>query len=331
MKRTSSGTRGIASVARHTLAVLALAALAACGGGGGGDGGIDLIDVTAGNRDSVAHAAGASFLALGVSSSIPVLGGPGGVASQRELPQAVAWRSAVGAARERPQALITGAPQACLVSGSVTVTIDDRNGNGSWDLGEPATVVFNQCQDNAYDVLDGTAVLTIVGGSASSFSATMGMTQLSQRAVNGRHGMTLDGNLDLGCTQLSTTSMRCTSTASSSIRAVVHTHMFDDTVTLRQGFVEDATYDDTTQHTMSTLRGTIDSSAAGGALSISTDQTIALLDADPYPHEGVLRVSGRQGALLVAPQSATRVRVDLDSNDDGMSEASTVEDWDWLL
>ena len=300
----------------------ALAALAACGGGGGGGGGPDLIDLTSANRDSVSHAAGVSLVALGASNSIPVLGGPGGVAVLRNMARA---------ARERPMALISLPPQSCAVSGRTLLTLDDRNGNGQLDLSEPVTIVFEACQDDAHNVLNGTAVLTITGGSQTSFSATMTMSQFSQQATNGRHGMTLDGTLDLSCAQLSSMSMRCTSSAITPVRTALRTHLFSDTVTLEQGFVEDATYDDGTGHTMSTVRGTITSSAAGGAFAVSTDTSIGRLYADAYPHEGRIRVSGNRGTMVITPQSAAQVKVELDPTDDGVFESSEVEDWDWLL
>jgi hypothetical protein len=317
MKRTTDfGAR-----TRLGVVAVALAAFAACGGGGGG-GGPDLIDLTVGNRDAVAHAAGASLVALGASNSIPVLGGPGGVAILRNVARL---------AREQPMGLISLPPQSCAVSGRARLTLDDQNGNGQLDLAEPVTIVFEACQDNAYDVLNGTVVLTITGDSATSFSATMTMAQLSQEATNSRHGMMLDGSLDLSCALLSSTSMRCTSTANSSVSAALRTHLFSDTVTLQRGFVEDATYDDGTGHTTSTVRGTIHSAAAGGAFSVATDTAIGRLYADPYPHEGRLRVSGDRGTMLVAPQSATQVQIDLDSGNDGTFESSELKDWDWLL
>lgn len=307
--------------ARLGLVAVALAAFAACGGGGGG-GGPDLIDLTVGNRDTVSHAAAASLVVLGASNSIPVLGGPGGVAVVRNVARVV---------RERPLGVISLPPEPCAVSGRVVLALDDLNNNGQLDLGEPVTIVYEACQDNAFDILNGTAVMTITGGTTTSFSATMTMSQLSQEATNGRHSMTLDGSLDLNCALLSSTSMRCTSTASTPVRTTLRTHLFTDTVTLQRGFVEDATYDDGTGHTMSSVRGTIDSSAAGGAFSVSTDATIGRLYADPYPHEGQIRVAGDRGTMVIAPQSATQVRIDLDSNDDGAFESSEVEDWDWLL
>lgn len=312
-------TTGLGVRARPGLVAVALAALAACGGGGGGP---ELIDLTATNRDPVSHAAAASLVVLGASNSIPVLGGPGGVAIVRNVARVV---------RERPLGLISLPPEPCVVSGRVHLTLDDLNNNGQLDFGEPVTIVFEACQDNVFDILNGTAIMTITGGTTTSFSATMTMSQLSQEATNGRHGMTLDGSLNLNCATLSSTSMRCTSTASTPVRTALRTHLFTDTVTLRQGFVEDATYDDGTGHTMSTVRGTIDSTAAGGAFSVSTEATIGRLYADPYPHQGQIRVAGDRGTMLITPQSAAQVRVDLDSNDDGTFESSEIEDWDWLL
>jgi hypothetical protein len=303
---------------------MALAALAACGGGGGGDGGegSSLIDLTLANRDTVAHAATASFVALGTSTSIPVLSGPSGVTTLRNIARV---------ARERPMGLIAYVPEPCAVSGRTLTTLDDLNGNGWLDLGEPLTIVFEACQDSPHDILNGTMVFTVTGETEASFSATTTMSQMSTQATNGRHGMTLDGSLALNCTELTSTSMRCTSTATTPVTTALRTHLFTDTVTLQPGFVEEATYDNDTGHAMSTVRGTIHSAAVGGAFSVSTDAAIGRLYADPYAHEGRIRVAGNRGMMLIAPQSATQVRIDLDSGNDGTFESSELKDWDWLL
>jgi hypothetical protein len=305
---------------RRVSAAIGTGLLVAACGGGGGDGAPALIDITAANRDSVAHAAAVAILGPGASNSIPALGSSG--------PMAAAWRATSGIVLERPQASIPTPPQQCAISGSVTVTFDDRNNNGVlMEVGESATLVFSQCQDDAHEVVSGTTVVTVTGSTQTRWD----MTQLSQQATNGRHGMMIDGSFDLSCTEPTVTSTRCTFTASGPLRAVVHTHLFDDTVTLQRGFFEDATYETTTAHTRSTVRGTVASNAAGGAFSVTTDVAIGWFEADPYPHEGELRVSGNRGVMLVAPQSATQSRIDLDSEGDGMYEASKLEDWDWLL
>lgn len=317
--------RSIGARTRLGVVSMALAALAACGGGGGGGGGggiADLIDLTAANRDTVAHAATASFVALGASSSIPLLASPGGVALLRNVARS---------ARERPMGLIPYFSEPCAVAGWVRATLDDSNGNGLDDLGEPVTIVFEACQDNAHDVVNGTVVLTLMTLTDTSLSAKMTMSQWSQQATNGRHTMTLDGAMDLNCMPLSSTSIQCTSTATAPVIARLQTHLFTDTVTLRQGFVDEATYDDGTGHATSRVHGTVDSTAANGAFSVSTDTAIGRLYADPYAHEGRIRVSGDRGTMLISPQSATQVRIDLDSADDGTFESSELKDWDWLL
>jgi hypothetical protein len=307
--------------ARLGVVTMALAGLVSCGGGGGGGSGVgsDLIDLSATNREAVAHAATASFVALGASTSIPVLSSRRSAALGR------------GVGRESAMGLIDYPVEPCAVAGRILSTLDDLNGNGRLDLGEPLTIVFEACQDSPYDVVNGTMVMTPTSETATSRSATTTMLQLSTQATNGRHSMTRDGSVDMTCADVDSTSVLCTSTATTPVRTALRTHLFTDTVTLRPGFVEEATFDHGTGHVMSRVRGTIDSTAALGAFSVSTDAAIGLLYADPYPHEGRLRVQGDRGTMLIAPQSATQVRIDLDSGDDGTFESSELEAWDWLL
>lgn len=313
-------TAGIGRRTRNALAITMLAVLAACGGGGGGGGGSPaLIDLTAANRDSVAHAAATSVLPMSLSYSMPMLGGAG--------PVGLLLGATAGANREVPKAVVTGTVS-CSVSGTATVTLNDLNGSGDWDVvGESATVVFNQCQQDPYYVLNGTAVLTAIAVDSLTFD----MTQLSQNAVNGQHGMTVDGSLNLVCAMLSETSARCTSTARVPMRAAVKTHQFEDTVVLEEGFLEEEIADLTTGHLTTSPRGTVTSTAAGGSFAVSTDAPIARLGSDPYAHEGRLRISGSRGTMLISPQSATQVKIELDVEDDGTFESSEIEDWDWLL
>lgn len=328
MSRTSK----LPAKSRLALAAAVLTLLSACGGGGGDTPAPTLIDVTLANRDTVAHATAGSLLALGVSTEVPIFGGASGASAVR-VPTlfGAAWAAAYGATRERPLAVITPPPQNCAIAGTTSVSLNDSNNNGSWDIGEAATVVFNQCQDSAGSVLNGSSVLTITGGSTTSFTATMSMTQLVQQATNGRHSMTINGNLTLACSQLGPTSARCTSTANGTVSAALHTHQFDDTVTLQNGFVEESTRDDSLGHSQTTLRGTIHSAAAGGKVSVSTETAIGALDADAYPHEGAVRVSGERGVMRITALSATQVRIDLDAATDGTFESTLTDTWDWLL
>lgn len=306
-----------------------LAVLVACGGGGGGGGGPDLIDLTAQNRDSVAHAAAVgtevlrSSRMLAVGSSVM---GSGGAASF------VGRAMTAVAGRETLKANVPLPTLSCNVSGNYTGWWDDVNNNGQLDLGEPVTLVFNQCQDDAYQIINGTVVTIFTQASQSSMGGTQEMKELSLQATNGRHGLTLNGLFGINCTALTDTSARCVSTVSEPVLARVHTHLpFDDSVTLHGGFVEDATYDEATGHETASIEGTVTSVAAGGAFSVRTEAAVGRLWADPYPHEGRVRISGERGTMLISPLSATQVKVELDPTDDGVFESSEVEDWDWLL
>jgi hypothetical protein len=333
--------------------LLALGAgLAACGGGGGDGGGSATVDLTLANRDAVAHSTAASLLVLGSSTALPVLASPGGIA-QRETPLSAsiagqaAWTPriparvlgviaqtvrAVGSPRESPMAVITNPPQACGVSGTATVTLNDANGDGVPSVGEAVTVAFNQCQDTAAEVLNGSVAVTITATSPTSFSATLSMSQLSDNATNGRHSMTLSGTLNLSYTQLTSTTDHTVVTASGPVTATIHTHLpYDDTLTLQSGYVQDSRYDATAGRLLSTLTGTIQSANAGGAFSVATDAQISSLDADAYPSAGLVRMTGRKGVMLLTAQSASQVKIDLDAEGDGAYESSRTDTWDWLL
>ena len=48
-------------------------------------------------------------------------------------------------------------PQACMVSGMVTLSWDDRDNNGDFSVGDVLGFVFSDCQDDDTEVLNGGA------------------------------------------------------------------------------------------------------------------------------------------------------------------------------
>jgi hypothetical protein len=118
--------------------------------------------------------------------------------------------------------------------------------------------------------------------------------------------------------------------------------LFTDTVTLKNGFVSEATYEAlaapppgsaTPGRTLSTVTGSLESTVAGGVVEVSTDAgaPITTYDADSYPRSGVVQVRGINSRLLLTGLSTDAVRLDLDANGDGSFESSEVKAWDWLL
>ncbi len=326
------------------------ASLAACGGGGGDGGGggggpVGSVALTAANRDMAAHVSATSLLALSASTSIPFT-------SSREMPQSVGasatrpyqrvlgtlaqgWLQGLGSGREGALAIMANPPAACALAGTLALTVDDRDNNGRMSVGDVMTFAFDHCQDTTSTVLNGivSANVTRVGATTlPSFGVAMRMTQLSNEATNGRHGMTLDGTVNLDYTQHTATTDQLVLSASGPVTVAIHTHLpFNDTVSLQSGYVEDSSYDATLGRTVSTMHGAIQSMALGGVVLVSTEASIVSHDSEFYPSAGSVRVAGSQGVMRLTALSASQVRVELDAAGDGTFESTVTDDWDWLF
>jgi hypothetical protein len=337
--------------------------LVACGGGGGDDGpapSTDLLDVTAANSDILSHAATAALFAVGsASSAIPADAGSNpavqamslstsprgrlGV-STAWLPQRVvnalmqivrADRASAAGPSKRALAVTTLPPEACMISGTVSMSFDDRDNNGDLSLGDLLTIAFSDCRDTASEVLNGSATVSVTRIGATvlpSFGATMTLAQLSQQATDGRHGLSFSGNLILDYEQLSATSERARLTADGAVSIAAHTHAgYVDTVTLQTGFEQKSDYDTSTGITISNTTGMLQSAAAGnGLVSISTPQSIHQGDTDPYPSSGKVNIAG-QGSVVLTVLSPVAVQIDLDAEGDNSYESRKQEAWDWLF
>ncbi len=342
-------------------AVLMTSGLVACGGDG--DGALPApsvtLDLTDANRDTVAHATATGVMSFGASMAVPfgadagvgaqaatsrTLSNSGSRVSSQWLPLRVAAKLAAavrGSARlqvasvARPLMVINYPPESCNVSGSTTTSVDDVDNDGKLSVGDTFIFVFNDCQDSAWEVLNGTitAVFTRMGASSlPSFGARMTLAQLSQVATDGRHGLALNGSVLLDYEQLSSTAETMNMTADGAVMATVSTHLpYNDTVVLQSGFVQNSRFDYTLGRVTSTVQGVMESANAGGTFAISTLTQIEADDTEAYPRAGVLKMVGRTGTMMLSALSAAQVRVDLDANDDGIYESGVTQTWDWLL
>jgi hypothetical protein len=351
------------SATRLALLSMLSVGLVACGGGGGDDApapSSDLLDVTAANSDLLAHAAAAALFAVGsASNAIPAGAGASPAVqlaalstSQRGslgvstawLPQRVmnalmqrvhADRASAAGPSQRALAVTSPPPEACAVAGTVTLSVDDRDNNGSLSLGDMMTITFSDCRDIASEVLNGSATVSVtrIGAAAlTSFGAHMTLTQLSQQATDGSHGLAFSGHLILDYEQLSTTSERARLTADGAVTITAHTHAgYVDTVTLQTGFEQLSDYDTSTGITISNTTGMLQSAAAGsGLVSVSTPQSVHLADGNQYPSSGKVNIAG-QGSVVLTVLSPTAVQIDLDADGDSSYESRKQETWDWLF
>jgi len=329
------------------------AALVACGGGGGDSPAPSVganIDLTTANRDRVGHSIAAGVVALSPTLTIPL--SANGAAADRKWAQAAgpvessAWSgrlpvllrqllrvSSARAANQMARPLGVAGPvvYACAIAGTMSLTVDDRDDDGGLNGGDVVTTVYSNCQDTTFETLNGTVTTAITALGPTSMSARLTMSQFSDAAA--RHALTLDGSMWVDDSQPSGALEVTRLTADGPVVASVTTHLFTDTVTLQNGFSEEATYDAAAGLSTSTVNGSLRSAAAGGIVEISTpaNSPLTKYDAEDYPRSGEVRVLGKRGTLWLTVLSTEWVQLDLDADDNGTAESSEVVSWDWLL
>lgn len=329
------------------MAVATIAAMTGCGGGGGGgDSGepaVAFATLTTGNMEAAAHAAVAAPFGLGVTSVAQIAGGTGstslglGSPTVRSrvlgtlLSAAQSERMRLATATVRPLTLYPYPAVACAVAGTVTMAIDDRDDSGSETVGDVVTFAFDQCQDTAREVIDGSIAIELSRLEATSVGGRMTMSRLSTAATDGRHAITIDGTLLLDYAQTSASTDWMRTTAEGEVTVTVHTHRFADTVVMLPGYFQESTYDSILQQGSSRFAGIFRSTAVGGLLQAETDLPFVDRESDEYPMSGGLKVKGATGAMIVRALSESDVRIELDHNDCGTAEAMQTESWDWLI
>jgi hypothetical protein len=344
-----------------TLSLFA-ASLVACGGDGGDNPApfTGPLDVTAANSDTLSHATAAALFAFGSTSdaiptsadagptaqvsSLVTLPASGEISTTGWLPPrlvdvlmraGLAGRESSAARRAQALAVSTSPPEDCTISGSSTTSIEDRDNNGALSLGDLVTVAFDNCQDSRSEVINGSATVSItrIGPTVLlSFGASMSVTQLSQQAMDGRHGLAVTGNFNLDYEQMSSTIGRARLVANGPVTIAARPHQgFDDTVTLQSGFEWLSDHDTSTGLTRNNATGMLQSPTAGaGVVVVSTPQTIEVADAERYPRSGSVKMAG-QGSVVLNALPNNAVQINLDADGDGSYESSKMENWDWLF
>lgn len=315
----------------------AVTTLTACGGGGG-DGSQPLpaatIDVTAANRDGVAHAAIAAVLALSPTGQVPSAGSAARPA--RSFAESVALLvrteasariAAAAAGSDRARPLAVNWVEACPQGGTITSTFDDRDSSASVSPGDVLTLAYSGCRDTPFVTLDGTVATTYswISDDRTSFGARATMVQYVQTSAG--HALTVNGSM-----QLDYAVDRVTLTADGPVVASVATHIYADTVTVQSGFAQTAVMD-ATGGIASSVRGSFASTVIGGAVQLSTPVSAPLVQSpgEEFPHSGVVRAEGRRGTLLTTVLATDTVQLDLDADGDGSFESTSTASWDWLL
>lgn len=308
---------------------VAAALLAACGGGGGGGGEppivVQKIDLTVANHDIVAHAVVGGALGIG-GADIGLAGGMGAVVQSR-------MKQATQSIKARPM-LAASETAACDLSGTFTLTIDDRDNNGMPSPGDVITFVFNQCSNTPNEMVDGAMSLELTNVlSATDLDGRATFTALltEDRHSNQVHSVTLDGTMLAAYRAQSSSSETMRLTTEGEFTVGLVTPVFSDTVTLAPGFVQDVADDYAAKRSVSTVTGDLKSASAGGWVSVKTDAAVVAYAGDRFPRSGRLQVNGQRGELHIIAVDSMSVRCDLDDDNDGEIEDSSTESWEWLV
>jgi hypothetical protein len=328
------------------------------------------IDLTALNRDSVGHASAVAVLALGPVGAVPLNSSAAAVTQARGLAAPTSspmyngtapvsgWlrrflptllQPTPGASNRttgsmaQPSAVLPPLTEPCAISGTTTGTYDDRDNNTAVSVGDVLTFVFAACVDRPGETLDGTLSSTYTQISQTpilAIRARIVMGQLSDAAS--QHALTLDGALLLDYSAPSATLENLRLSADGVVQARVTTHVFTDAVRLQNGYTAQLAIDSsiappaggsTFGRTISSVSGSLESTAAGGIVEISTPAGTPLIQYadDLYPRAGTVQVKGRKGTLVMTALSAEQVQVRLDVDGDGIDDSTETVAWDWLL
>jgi hypothetical protein len=318
-----------------------LAVLAACGGGGDSPSqpNSEKVTITSANQNAVVRAS--VNAGLSVSTAQGRAGGvsPASVADrahalggvmQRAMAAAHASRKGIASATVHPLASATDT-EPCGLSGTITVTIDDKDGNSALSGGDVVTASFAQCKDSAASSINGAIVITLTGTPTATQLAANANFQ-SVAVVQDGVTSTLAGNVTVAESDLPLDTQTTLTVGSGGLTAATTSSGYNDTVSFASGFVIRTDEASSGASTSVSLSGTMSAQSLGGSITIATPQALVQLGADNYPSAGQVIVTGASGSAVRATVlDDTQVTVDLDANGDGTYESTTTVAWTSLI
>ena len=325
------------------VATSTLALLGACGGGGGGDStptpsGAP-VAITSTNQSDVARASVNGGLAvslaqgaLGSGSTPTSVTGRShalAVAMQRAL-QAATGRKGVAGASAHPLAT-TVDTNACDVSGTMTTSFNDKDGNSQLSSGDVLTATFAQCKESATLSVSGVVVVTITA--TPTDTQFLANAQFQSLAVQDSGvTTTLSGAVAISETDSDTQSNTTIAVATGGLNATIVSSGYNDTVAFESGMVFTTSVVDASATFSVAMAGTFSATSIGGRVTIATPVPLTQGFTDAYPSHGQVRLTGASGSTLLATVlSATQVELKLDANGDGTFESDTTVAWSTLI
>ncbi len=364
------------SRSRSLFTAVAVAALVAACGGDGDDGAVvspqppppTYVKISTANQDAAARASIASIMPF---VAVPVVGGSASPAlaksAQAGATSALGMHS--GLAHLAPRALDFGAKQAtaattgmarplaqlppetvpCMVSGTYTVTVDDKDNSKSVTVGDTLSVSFSQCDDGDGPVNGGMALTIATYSLTPNVEDVTGSITFQSLAIASEpFSYSLSGGATFRFTFTQKTdgeellsSFTVASGGMTVARQAVVAGGLSDSYSYRAGFtVSDRDFMSTAQGVPSseilTASGDFGLQSLGGDLTLSTVTPFKSVYTDPYgdifPTEGQLLASGRDGTKLRLTATQTvQVLMEMSDDSDAEWEYSKFVTWDWLF
>jgi hypothetical protein len=319
----------------------ALALLSACGGGGG-----DSTSQPQGDKVAITSANQSQAVRAGVNAGLSVslaqgsVGGasPAGIGDrahalaavlQRGVQAARSSRKGIASATAHP-AVSGSDTEACGVSGTLTVTVDDHDNSNSLSNGDVVTVSFAQCKDTATETINGAISITLTGTPTDTqFAAAANFQNVV--VTDDDVTSTIAGTVTVSENDMPTVTETTLSVGASGLTASTASSSYNDAVTFASGFLIKT--DETSSGSVSvTLSGTVTAQSIGGSITISTPQPLVENASDPYPSSGQVVVTGASGSSVRATVlDDTQVKLELDANGDGTYESSSTIAWGAII
>lgn len=321
--------------------------LAACGGGGGGGSAsssasvVPTAVISSSNQSYVAQdAASSAFMPMSGAQAITgaQMTDEGNLfAAVRKQVDRLPTYMDVVLANPVATGAISSKTVNCTGGGSLSVSANDGDNNGTLSAGDVLSITANSCQDEL-GLLSGNLTFTInaLSGNLSSYVYSASMTLAYGNFTLTAPGYTTYANgsmtlsMDSNGQYTAGASINAPSlTVSASFGGVSRTRTLSNYVASYRRS-PNVTY---TSQTSYTVNGSVTSSSFGAqTISFATSTPFIVYGTQTYPSSGVMTITGASNTRLrLTALSNSVVKQELDANGDGIYEASTTVNWSSLL
>lgn len=208
---------------------------------------------------------------------------------------------------------------ACAGGGSIEVALDDIDSTGALSSGDQLTLLYKNCAQSGTTISGGLSISSFAFTQPSSVAfTTSGTISFNSFAFSdGLTTGTMNGTIDFSVS--TSDGNLVSSTISNATLTIIESGA---TLTLSGYSVNQTQNASTTAFTLS-ASGTVASSALGGSVTFTTTS--------PYqgtgtanPNTGAIKITGAGSSVTLTVLDSTNIRLDIDSNGDGIMDPPSI-------